>query len=259
MLQKISAVKLICNLTIVSLLLTLAGHAQVPGYMGKRLSVGYDFSFAPAIFGEGYHPPTEYHTVNLVINTRHNFNLDYLISRDVSIGVTYKRFQTGTDAIFKVNYVDPYNYSDAGRTSADYIIPMKTSCFGVTLKKFRFERKGSLAPLGRYFEFQLMYMSMHGEPVLDSSTNSNSNFFLDAEGNDFGTEHMIAGLFGVGRQMLYFDHLLVNTGFECGLSTAGLFNGADSENEYEYKKAIKSRAGGHILLNIYIGVGWIIF
>lgn len=227
--------------------------------MGKRMSVGYDFSFAPTIFNPGYHSGTEYTEGHLIINTRHNFNLDYLISRDVSIGVTYKRFRSGTYAYFDVNYVDEYGDTSIGYSSAGFILPFKTSCYGITLKKFRFDRKGSLAPLGMYYECQLMYMSIKGEPYLDSTNSYYENVFLSTEGNNFGAEHMIAGLFDIGRQSLYFDHLLVNTGFEFGLSTAGLFNGADTANEAEYKRAMKSRAGGHILININLGVGWIIF
>lgn len=81
-------------------------HAQVPGYQGKRLSLGYYvtgftrangrvFSAMPGYAADIY--VNEYPALNVA----HNFNLDYVVSRNAAIGITVEHFRTGVEFAYK--------------------------------------------------------------------------------------------------------------------------------------------------------------
>lgn len=84
------------------LLFSLNNHAQPPGYVSKRLSFSYNNSFFPALRNANNN-----HTEGITsISYQNAFSLDYVLTRTVSFGLTYRFFKTNFD------FKQSFDYSD---------------------------------------------------------------------------------------------------------------------------------------------------
>ena len=78
-------------------------NAQNPGYRGKRLSVGYNFSFSSALFNSSASGTSVFKTGGsasqsvLSFNTMHTVTADYAIRRKLAVGVYYFYMNTSYD------------------------------------------------------------------------------------------------------------------------------------------------------------------
>lgn len=111
------------RLNLIILLLASCGilKAQVPGYLGKKLSIGYKLEASPLGVNRGFYGSTvaEYGTHYdgteagfLSLNFTHNIDLEYVLSRKVAFRFTYGMSRAGL-----VNYEYPddnssYYYGD---------------------------------------------------------------------------------------------------------------------------------------------------
>jgi hypothetical protein len=127
-----------------------SGRAQSPGYMGKKLVVGYGFYINPALSAVAYG------FGNSIFNTQHEFFLEYVTSKKYMIGFSaklYKSTYNNTAAVDLANLGNGYSgnsYPFDNRPSGTYSISARN--FQLYAKLFK---SNYLAPWGKYFLFGL--------------------------------------------------------------------------------------------------------
>lgn len=184
------------------------GFAQVPGYMGKRAWVSADFNFAPAFFNMNQN----HNVVKVMVegegrakgqniwalNYRPQFNFEYLVGRDVALGLSYSLIRTGT-----VKELESANPEIDGM----HHDILKGNSFSIHLKKFKFDKSASIAPIGYYWTLGVAATKFN---TYNSRESSFGQFSKDV------VNPLIT--IGGGKQKVLFDRLIVNSGIEFGWS-----------------------------------------
>src|ERR1700744_4722440 len=87
--------KKIIFLLVAALFFTNMLKAQVPGFDGKKFSFYYNGSFSLRSSNPGYISDFATYNFNEVgLNYRHNFDADYVVTRDLALGVGFKLLRT---------------------------------------------------------------------------------------------------------------------------------------------------------------------
>lgn len=245
----------LASLIIIALAYT-ATYAQVPGYMGLKCSLQYQGGISPQWndLGNSYIP---YYS--------HNVQLDYVLTRKHSIGIQYSRLDYGADFAGR----KLYNYTTYDPiTSTTSSIAMGHRHFAsnnvsVYVKFFR-ERKGFIAPLGRYFVVGLSYLN-----TKDIFLVTNDATAPVVPYNTIVKSHDIGVLLGVGRNIIIANRMVlsvegdINVPLSSGIRAA--VNGysviTDStrpgSNPYKYNNAVDVMLIN--LMTIKIGIGALLF
>lgn len=232
------------------------GYAQVPGYMGKRAWVSVDFNFAPALFNmnQNHMATTEIISeegrakgVNpLAINYRPQLNFEYLVGRDVALGLSYSHVRTGT-----VKEIESISQEVDGM----YYDMLKGNSFGLQLKKFQFHKSASIAPIGYYWTLGL------------AATKFNTYASKESKVGQFSKDVLNPVItLGIGKQKILFDRLIINSGMEFGWSflpkdLVEEYNG-DTISPHPHDISIHhaySSLFGYYLFNLKLSCGYLAF
>jgi hypothetical protein len=263
---------MIRKLLIVILLQSAFVNAQVAGYMGKRLSLGYSNYFSPSFIGEAANATEDY---ALGINTTHCANIEYTIKNRTNFcfGVQFSKLGVRKDS-YSYTYTDPYGgYLNTG--SAEYIpanrLPMQLKMTNIAIG-FKFFRSGYIAPLGRYnkLEFILFMSNVTYDAKSFYKTSSRLPEYkvegsLGTGNYDF-KECALALTFG--RQRILFDRLIIDTGIRFAVSPNAMVNyfvddiaGEDynTSMEHQVRKSTNARIFTAQLFNFHIGLGFLAF
>ena len=128
--------KMKTRIIVLAFFLYAFGNAQNPGYMGKKLVVGYGFYFNPAITAAWIDYGTK------IINTQHDFFFEKAFKTRVSFGFSIKLYRT--------------TYNNTGKVGGFYFsdppgsVAIKARNYAFYLKFFR---KKHVAPWGNYLLF----------------------------------------------------------------------------------------------------------
>jgi hypothetical protein len=228
------------------------GFAQVPGYQGKRLSVEGDLYCFSALL----HPNENLQHGIKSFNQRYHVNLEYITSKNTSVGLTYGMLNTGWR-----NHVDRYGYVSHGydifESYTDYY-KIQSKFMGMYLKFFR-EEKGTIAPYGPYQKVGISY-------VMSEATYQYSEDTI--RGNPATSGNMIMFSYGFGKQSIFFNRLILRYGIETALSPT-IFTWlakemdkdgsvVNSKGETEGMTLNERLLWGNII-NINVGIGLILF
>ncbi len=253
------------NLSIlVLLLLTVTLKAQVPGYMGKKFSAGYDFHF---YFG-GIDPDARIYdaTYNLYqpsifFNKFHEVHADYVLSKKYSVGLAYQFFKTGQF------YAESGNSPGYGYYSASNYLNMSCSSIMVNNKFFFYNNGTALAPIGNYGQIGVGVVTARSVAKVvgsDYSTIAINKFVTHENVNT----PIIA--FGLGNQSLLFDRLIIDVGVEGAFLPFTIKGWAhDLSNNYSVygtypreenaRNAILTRMQTFYVSSVKFGVGVLLF
>lgn len=240
-------------ITLCSLCLYLA-EAQVPGYMGLRLSLQYQGSISPQWTDFDH---------SLMPYLSHNVQVGYVISREYEVGLQYTHI--GHSSNYSTIYED---YQDV----PDRIVIDQKSFTGnnVTayMKFFRYQ-KGFIAPLGRYFIVGLTYQnSMNKFHVAEDNTSPiGAPNYTTVKSND------LALAAGVGRNIIVFDRMLISIEGDISIpissaARAGKYNpngflGSGYNAVVQYPNTYKYINGLDVMfmnmLQIKVGIGLLAF
>ena len=231
------------------------GMAQVPGYMGKRAWITADFNFAPALFNmnknhmiikedflDGYSRAKGQNP--WAINYRPEINFEYLTGRDVALGLSWGSVRTGT-----IKELESHNPEIAGT----YYDILKGNAFGVHIKKFKFDKSASIAPIGYYWKLGLLATRFNTY----SSNESKKGQFSETVTNPVIT-------LGIGKQKVLFDRLLLNTGMEFGYSFMPKDTTDDGSTTTSHPNDVSihhvySSMLGYYLFNLKVSCGYLAF
>lgn len=245
-------------LIVVFLYAPMASFSQIPGYMGKKLSVYYTPAFFISIQPKPY---TNYsglgERLKPGINVRHDFSMDYAVSKSVALGGSFKYITSKLTEAFFYNDMQ-YPVQDAFLGD----VKLQGPAFSVYVKNFNYGRRGSIAPVGYYTKWEIMYGRVSGKTgdlFAPPQPANEYHYVKNFEDLRFEKSQSVFGiLFSFGRQSLFFDRLFINTGGTVGFVPGGLqFNIGNSYygTEVNYIEAVHYRMVGYFLLNFNLGIG----
>lgn len=171
---------------------------SVPGLLGKRLSLSYDFNpffnlgsfYASSNYDDSY--------FNSLIAYKHIVGADYALSRSISIGADY-----GTANHLLEDYEDDF--------SNDFQHSINTREYGIRLKYFSADKAGSIAPIGPYIQVRVMGFWYKSEmTLLDERTSE----LIPSISFIYDEQTILAGSFGFGHQSILFGNIIYNIGCE---------------------------------------------
>jgi hypothetical protein len=264
-------------------------YSQSPGYMGKRLVVGYGFYFSPALFGSDGAGKTIIGRGNgnaengtIALNILHEGFLEYALSKRFMLGLSAKFYKTTYDnnrsisANLKV--VDQYNYSTNYSYSGapEGLIHISGVNYALYGKLFN---RGYIAPWGRYMIFGInvkTYTCTYNpdEMYIPYKTYNNSYGSVPPSYSDFGplkqkyTKYDI--LFGFGRTRVIFNRVTLDYGFNTNIialfstffdvvtESDGIFNSTPTGDKY-ISAGSPWRVRGVNRFNAFLKVGVLLF
>jgi hypothetical protein len=225
--------------------------AQVPGYMGLKFSVQYQGGISPQWNNLG---------TSFLPYYSHNVQMGYVVSRKHEIGLQYTRIDYSSG----VN--KEYEYS-SGTVQTDY--RKFTGNNVMAYIKFFRDKKGFIAPLGRYYLLGLSYEN--SKDVYHVTTDPNSSVGVPNYTSVVSQD--IALTVGVGRNIIVADRMLItiegdvnipiSTGIRAALSKSsddddGLGPvSVGSPNAYKHFNAYDVMLVN--LVQIKIGIGALVF
>jgi hypothetical protein len=260
--------------TLITLLLltlsSMAGICQVPGYLGKKITLQGEFHSFPALGGptahnRGLNTYNENGANKLGLNWSGGARLGYTVSRYRQVLLMLDYLKTGmTQTAYYQGFVDEYG-------STDLFYNVTGLSFGLGTRKFR-SAKGGLAPMGMYRGCSLSATSLKGK-----INDTYSDTILTPEQLGIDTKHlMLMAGFDFGTNYILKDKLLLNVGVKLNFALsprAGsyIFNEgqtwdpytnekglSDSEGNTEnFRSAAAARYALHSVFMVYLGIGLI--
>ncbi|MCW3104173.1 MAG: hypothetical protein JWO09_2613 [Bacteroidetes bacterium] len=240
--------------------------AQIPGYLGKRLMVGYSNNF----FLSTVDPTAS--SYDLGMNTTHSLNVEYTIKNRTNICASFQMFRTGIAV--NTGFIE-YRTTSSGSTTVKtytyYPIPdapmvMKTKCLALG---FKFFKRGSFAPLGKYrkLEAVLMFSNISYQPLTFRYIQGNKTGRASLGSGNYSYKEF-AVTYTLGRQRILFDRLVVDYGVQFGFMPLGALSITDysgTVNITNYPGAMESvlreesnmRLFRYELFNIHLGLGFL--
>lgn len=201
--------KYLLTFVIASLLLVTSAYCQVPGYMGKRAYLTLDMNPTPAFFNQNANNVASFNTDGvtraskikfLSFNYRPQISFEYLVHRNVAIGISYSRIQTGTIRAYETG---PEDIDDFEHSFDDDV--MKGMSLGLNVRVFKVSSSASIAPIGIYRNYKVEYATVN---TYDDKSAS-EEFFV----NDFKYPIFT---FGIGRQTILAKKFVFRYGMEFG-------------------------------------------
>lgn len=261
--------------------------AQTPGYMGKRLVVGYGFHFSPAFFGSNGQGATIIGKTGghasdgeLAFNSLHEGYLEYALSKRFLLGFSTKFYKTTYDnhkelsTSFIVQGSNGYNSAVYYDRNPDGLYHIKGQNYALYGKLFK---RGFIAPWGKYMMFGMSvrrYTCSYdpAEMKLSPGGYNSSNY---PPFTDFGPREQsftsFDVLFGYGRSRILYNRIVLDYGFNLNLiatlrtvfDTLGddgvLFSSSMTTNSTYIENTAPWRIRGVNRFNAFIRVGVLLF
>jgi hypothetical protein len=235
------------------LLLAVSAHAQVPGFMGRRFTLFLDANPTPAIFVQNANNTLATYTESgrphrkesyLAYNFRPQITAEYLVHRDVSLGLSYSRISVGT-----VRGI--LTHPDATEFEPDFDV-VKGQGLGLHVKVFPFNKSASIAPIGFYKTLSI-YLTQ---------TNTYDDKKSKAKLFEKEFTYPVVSL-GFGRQSMIAKYFIVKMGIELGWAFVPGNFWSESEEDWTMQEYagynVHQSLFGHYMFNVNLGVGYTIF
>lgn len=240
-------------LPIIFLFMAKFCFGQAPGYMGKRLLVSGELSFFTALFNPNHNQNEGLRKFS--INVRSTTDLDYVVARNASVGLTFDVLASGMKYDWNSTEFDELlvpnideRFSHASISGFGY---------GLNYKIFRNPSRGGIAPVGSYAKFDLMVLDVRIRPFdkLNNSAHSYSDRFFTP-----------AASVTLGLQRVLWDFLVIRSGIQLGFVPMGISPYLQSldkgieraTQEQDLRAHAQARLVTYYLLNINFGVGFLL-
>jgi len=239
-------------LLIIFLLFSVAVNAQVPGFMGKRFTIFLEGNPTPAILCQSMNNQSIFDTAEtrtedinkFTFNFRPQITMEYLVHRDVSIGLSYSRIGMGTVKGYKLDSLD-FEFVK------DYDV-IKGQSVGLHVKLYQFSGSASIAPIGFYQTFSAYVTQTNTYDTKKSNVKQFQNDFV----------YPVFSL-GVGRQSMITKNLILKTGVELGFAyvPSNFYEETeDTWNAQEYAGYnLHQSLLGYYLFSFNVAIGYIPF
>lgn len=200
--------------------------AQVSGYMGKRLMVGYSNYFMPALIGPSANAKSS--SGSFGVNTTHSFNLEFVTKSRTVFCASFQKSTTGMypSELQETVYdgISSY-YSYVYEYEPVPYRPMQINSTNIAAG-FKFFQAGSLAPVGKYKKLEVLMML---NKLTYSATEFRyyDNYTLQFEKKKLGTGNYNVNSFAItytmGRSRVLFDRMVIDHGLRIGVAPIAVF------------------------------------
>ncbi len=261
--------------------------AQSPGYLGKKISIGYGFHTSPTINGSNANGNSiigrkvgSGETGYFAFNTMHEGFIEHALKKRFSIGLSAKYYKTTYDNGLSLSVYYQYANNTGGFGNVNYYGSPKGL---YTIKGINYLLYGKLfyrkyvAPWGRYMTFGINVKTYKCEYNPDimylESGNSNSGYYnqyVPPKFSDFGpTKQKFIRydlLFGLGKTKIIANRIILDYGFNTNvLAFMMTFFDAIGEdtfidkvdNSHYIRKTAPWRVRGVNRFNVFFKVGYL--
>jgi len=242
------------------LLLTFANVSaqSIPGYMGKRLTIGYSGDYMIA-FAE-----TSRGNDGIGMKHAHALNFEYTIRNRTNFCFQLRYFKTG------ISSIGSYYYGNSAVTyqSRDGR-PLQLNSFNIGLG-YKFFNKGLLAPVGKYIKPEILFL-------INKCSYERDRFLYYDGGQKYAnigtgeyTTFDLGLTYQIGRQRVIGDRIVIDSGLRLGVMASAFFSNVGSilfdSSGYSSStfasrldNAIMNRTFGHEFFNVHLGIGFLAF
>ncbi|MFL5764233.1 MAG: hypothetical protein ACJ77K_09845 [Bacteroidia bacterium] len=236
----------------------MQGQSAISGYMGKRATVSYSIFAHPSLPGFAGFFGTNSPYDDLSINLTQAGSFEYLFAKKTSVclGFQYSKLWLG--------YEDEYvarTYSGTG--GLKYPALCKTKGISLGLK---FYTRTRIAPVGTYFRGDLLvlfnskYTDPHGishmEYGEDPITHQYGNHYIPVTDKpQTSTSGGGGASIGLGRQRIFFDRLVVDSGMRFCIALSSEPGGTG----YAAQFPVMERVFFSQFINYRLGIGFLAF
>lgn len=253
--------------------------SQAPGYMGKRMVLGYGFHFSPAFLGANAQNQTiignggSAETGSLAFNVLHEGYLEYATGYRFSIGLSGRFYKTAYDNAAYINKYNDVTFSAFNDHPAGYynITGLSICLYG------KLYGKRYVAPWGRYIIFgpviNIRKTEYDPSVMYVKGFSYNSNYYSEETTlTNFGpAKQSFTGfnlLFGWGRNRMIGNRVTIDYGanfqvlsvFSALFDVVGSDLGFSEKTEINYiEKTSGVRIRGVNRFNAFVKVGFLLF
>ena len=237
-------------LVISLVLIQTVASAQAPGYMGRRLVVAADISFMNALFN----PNTNFNNGFGSFNHREGIDVDYVVSRNGSVGLTFELVNTAMkyDRWNDPKFSEPL-ITDVASTFDHASITGQM--FGVNYKHFSHPSRGGIAPVGAFARFGVGVVRTVLTPYdLENKVKYDHSWEL----------YTPVVTLGYGRQRILWNSIVIRTGLELGIVPTGMVPAISGNSRIEHSDPHKemrrfhdARLFSYYMINAKFGIGFL--
>ena len=193
-------------------------HGQVPGYLGKRISLEYSAELGAALqgvtqnntgFGDVFRGRDDFSQKSFGLSYNHNAKVSFVLTRHFSIGVQASQYYTGLTTNMETQaIVDPsevHSHTNFHR--------LNIQSLGLNVMHF-VKSRGALAPLGAYFSLGFDRMKISGE-ILDRVVYERFESDPISEYNLISIDQNMtlnSFSFSAGNNRIFFDRFIFKIG-----------------------------------------------
>ena len=212
-------------------------HAQVNGYLGKRLIIGYHF-----ISGINFDQIRNTSETGPYFLLKHEVNIDYITGKKTIVGLE------GGYSTMSYSNIAPSFFPNPVGTSMD----VKFFYYGLNIK--RFFSSSPDAPVGGYIKFKAGILE-HTYSITE--VQNNKPIVSTTPSPQYSSQKYIG--FGYGKMRVYHDWLILDMGIELnffpgsGSNFIPLLDGQKNLLE-DTEKETMHRIAQNSLINYYIGI-----
>jgi hypothetical protein len=262
--MKTNSILLFLFLSICPLIL----NAQPPGYLGKRATISLGISSFPTIDGptqnnNGSNFFGDSNERSWGVDYEFEGNFSYTVGRQSSIGLTVGQLHTGmttraeTEALVgsPIPSFEPIDYHEL-------FYRLNVRSISLTHSIYR-SKKGALSPLGNYFFWGIKRSFISGK-VIDKKTDYHAGEVFGHRSLEIDPKTAYSSIiFGWSNHQIYWDKLIVKTGFRFGVplnifSWNKLSDNNDT-NQEEFEIDAYQRLWRHEIIRIDFGIGYLLF
>lgn len=248
--------------------LSYAGYSQVPGYMGKRVIVGYGFNFSGAFLSPTPNKTNDSSPSGLIgdevpllssmsgFNMTHSLNIDYVYKSRKAISFLVQYARTGVDYFYIRNY---YYGGDETKPAI-----LNSLGIGIGVKLFK---RSNVAPYGPYVKWEtMMFMNSvkydkDGFIKRDPNTNIETKVSLGPGKVDFQT---LGVGFSFGQQRIWRDKFVFDRGLKFMVIPGGFLEQINSSDTYGsvqsgFESTGHTRLFRNQFINFHLGIGLLAF
>jgi len=246
-------------------LFALGLKAQVSGYLGKRLYVDLEYSFAPALLGPTYNNRGAKHYGkeggDLGFSTKPSLRLNYVISRKGVLNISYSNWRTATTMTLS----SLRSITSSSFDFHDMFTQIKVNTISIGYRVFG-ASEGAIAPLGSYFSIYLHRHSAEGSFADRRSffNNPNREYIPDLQVDTDYT--MYAFGFDFGKHFIFADRYILGAGINFSIPLDinvwnDIFDNTTNEegNQGIYDVRVAKRMSEFTLVMFNLSAGFLIY
>jgi hypothetical protein len=249
-------------------------NAQVAGYMGKRMTIGYSNYFSPSFLGRSANSTVR----SLGLNTVNCLNMEYTIGQRTNLCGSGQYGKTGfvKEGGFHYRYVDPSNPSDPFTDGTIHYLPknglpMQMRSINISVG-FKFFKTGYIAPIGAYTKIELVLfmnrITYDPKAFYANTVRYEENRIMTNVGPGTYDFRSLAIAATFGRQRILFDRLVLDAGIRLAFSPNMVVNvvsgnfvndGYTTNIDDQIKLNSNSRLFTAQVFNFHLGIGFLAF